>query len=62
VLDYGILNFGFYQPFKAEFPPVSNIILAQVTAAWGGTIGNDDSAFSTIRFDDFVVTFSGIFI
>jgi len=43
VLDYGILNFGFYQPFKAEFPPVSNIILAQVTAAWEGTIGNGDN-------------------
>jgi hypothetical protein len=52
VFDYGILNFGFYQPFKAEFHPVSNTILAQVTAAWEGTIGNGDSAFSTIRFDD----------
>jgi hypothetical protein len=34
VFDYAALNFGFYQLFNAEFPPVGNAILAQVTAAW----------------------------
>jgi hypothetical protein len=60
VFDYGALNFGFYLPFNAEFPPVGNAILTQVTAEWEGTIGNGDSASSTIRFNDFVVTLSGI--